>query len=49
METVLITGGTGTIGKALTALLVSKGYKVIILSRGEHKAAGKCDVCQMGY
>ena len=38
METVLITGGTGTIGTALTALLRSKGYKVIILSRGEHQS-----------
>ena len=33
METVLITGGTGLIGKALTKLLISRGYKVIILSR----------------
>lgn len=38
METVLITGGTGTIGKALSSLLVSKGYRVIILSRGDHSA-----------
>lgn len=34
MTTVLITGGTGMIGKALTAALVEKNYKVIILSRG---------------
>lgn len=33
MPTVLITGGTGMIGKRLTCLLVDKGYKVIILSR----------------
>ena len=33
METILITGGTGLIGKTLTRLLVSKGYRVIILSR----------------
>lgn len=33
METVLITGGTGLIGKALTQLLTDKGYNVIILSR----------------
>lgn len=39
METVLITGGTGMIGKALSTLLVSKGYHVIILSRGDHKGA----------
>jgi uncharacterized protein len=33
METVLITGGTGTIGKAITKLLSARGYKIIILSR----------------
>jgi uncharacterized protein (TIGR01777 family) len=33
MKTVLITGGTGLIGKALTALLISNGYEVIIFSR----------------
>lgn len=33
METVLITGGTGMIGTALTKLLTSKGYEVIVLSR----------------
>lgn len=39
MQTVLITGGTGMIGKALTKRLVEKGYKVIILTRsveGKH-------------
>ena len=36
METVIITGGTGLIGTALTSLLTSKGYKVIILSRKKH-------------
>lgn len=36
MPTVLITGGTGMIGKRLTGLLVDKGYKVIILSRHAH-------------
>jgi uncharacterized protein len=36
METVIITGGTGLIGTALTSFLVSKGYKVIILSRKVH-------------
>jgi uncharacterized protein len=38
METVLITGGTGLIGTALTSLLQSKGYNVIILSRKPHKS-----------
>jgi len=33
MPTVLITGGTGLIGKALSELLLQKGYHVIILSR----------------
>jgi uncharacterized protein (TIGR01777 family) len=33
METVLITGGTGLIGKALTRFLTEKGYKIIIFSR----------------
>lgn len=33
METILITGGTGMIGKALTQALVEKDHKVIILTR----------------
>ena len=33
MPNVLITGGTGLIGKALTKLLLEKGYEVIILTR----------------
>ncbi|MFT3679960.1 MAG: TIGR01777 family oxidoreductase [Ferruginibacter sp.] len=33
MDTVLITGGTGMVGKALTTLLNDKGYRVIILTR----------------
>ena len=33
MPTVLITGGSGLIGKALSKLLIEKGYHVIILSR----------------
>jgi hypothetical protein len=33
MQTVLISGGTGMVGKALTGFLTAKGYKVIILSR----------------
>ncbi len=33
METVLITGGTGLVGTALTNTLLKKGYAVIILSR----------------
>ena len=33
METVLITGGTGMIGKALTQALIERGFNVIILTR----------------
>lgn len=35
MQTVLITGGTGMIGKRLTWLLTAKGYNVIILTRNK--------------
>ena len=34
MSTVCITGGTGLIGKALTAVLLQKGHDVIVLTRG---------------
>lgn len=44
METVLITGGTGLIGKALTKELVTKGYRVIILTRRENKTASKGEI-----
>lgn len=37
MATVLITGGTGMVGKHLTQLLVVKGYEVIIVSRSATK------------
>jgi len=43
MQTILITGGTGIIGNALTHMLVSKGYEVIILSRSE-KASDNASV-----
>lgn len=33
MQTVLITGGTGLVGKALGQALLAKGYQVIILTR----------------
>ena len=35
MATVLISGGTGLIGKQLTKLLIKKGYTVNILSRNK--------------
>ena len=36
MATILLTGGTGLIGKALTDMLVEKGHGVIIMSRSSH-------------
>jgi uncharacterized protein (TIGR01777 family) len=39
-ETIVITGGTGLVGKALTKALVENGYEVIILSRSA-KASGQ--------
>ncbi|SDX16865.1 hypothetical protein SAMN05444411_103256 [Lutibacter oricola] len=36
MKTILITGGTGLIGKALKDKLISKGFSVIILSRSKN-------------
>ncbi|MCX6293872.1 MAG: TIGR01777 family oxidoreductase [Sphingobacteriales bacterium] len=33
MQTILITGGTGLVGKALTKMLIEKNYKVIVLTR----------------
>jgi len=35
MPTVLITGGTGLIGSALSRMLINKGYEVIILTRNK--------------
>ncbi|UIR54485.1 TIGR01777 family oxidoreductase [Sphingobacterium sp. SRCM116780] len=33
METVIITGGTGTVGKQLTKLLIQEGFQVILFTR----------------
>jgi uncharacterized protein len=44
MATVLITGGTGMIGQALTAALIAKGYEVIILSRKRAKKNGATNI-----
>lgn len=40
MTTVLITGGTGLVGSALTAALLKKGYRVIILTRSGNTQSG---------
>ncbi|GAB3507557.1 TIGR01777 family oxidoreductase [Spirosoma knui] len=37
-QTVLITGGTGTIGRRLTQILLQQGYQVSYLSRSAHAA-----------
>ena len=34
VKTILVTGGTGLIGKALAKALKAQGYSVILLSRG---------------
>ena len=46
MQTILITGGTGLVGNALTRSLVEKGYKVIILTRD---LAGKTALPGISY
>ncbi len=38
-KTVAITGGTGMVGKRLTALLIQKGYRVIIVSRNDNETS----------
>jgi uncharacterized protein len=38
MPTILITGGTGLVGKALTTFLLTKGYQVIVLSRSKKES-----------
>ena len=45
METVLITGGTGMIGKALTQALTERGFHVIILTRNaSNQKAGTSNI-----
>ena len=39
MQTVLITGGTGMVGQALSNYLLEKGYEVIVLSRSEKRSS----------
>jgi uncharacterized protein (TIGR01777 family) len=41
MSTILITGGTGMIGTAVSRMLVSKGHEVILLSRGTSRTAAE--------
>lgn len=46
MQTVVITGGTGLVGKALSQMLVKKGYQVIILSRKSESNKGNISFAQ---
>lgn len=46
MRTIVITGGTGLVGSALSTLLNEKGYKVIVLTRN---ASGKNSTDQLQY
>lgn len=39
MATILITGGTGLVGKAVSHLLIEKGHDVVVLSRGRATTA----------
>lgn len=45
MKTILITGGTGMVGKALTHYLIEKGYEVTVLTR----SAKKSNIQQLSY
>lgn len=40
MQTIIITGGTGLVGKALTKSLLEKNYAVVILTRGKTSTQG---------
>lgn len=41
MKNVVITGGTGLVGKALAELLISKNYYVTLLTRNKHYSSSK--------
>jgi len=43
-KTILISGGTGLIGKALTESLLQKGHKVVILTRNKNKQSANPNV-----
>jgi uncharacterized protein (TIGR01777 family) len=51
MATILITGGTGTVGKRLAALLLEKGYAVIVMGRGgkPKDAAGSITSAKLSF
>ena len=49
-ETILITGGTGLIGRALTKILLEQGFRVVILSRdpARHSSSNPFSVMRAG-
>src|SRR5258708_6574853 len=49
MQTVLITGGTGLVGKALSSQLTARGYKVIVLTRSKPQATSRKGNEQIDY
>lgn len=49
MATIMITGGTGTVGKRLTEILLSKGYSVIIVGRGGSANSGPTNQTNLRY
>lgn len=44
MQNILITGGTGLVGKRLTAMLLEKGYTVTILTRNKNTISNNTSV-----
>jgi len=51
MSTVLITGGTGLVGKTLTKMLLEQGYEVIVLTRdiAQHNAEAGRKLSYVGW
>ena len=49
MATILITGGTGLIGKALSTALAEKGYKVVLLSRNPSEHSSRHNISHAGW
>ena len=49
MQTVLITGGTGLVGKAITNTLITKGYNVIILTRDVSSKKNRPGISYAGW
>ncbi|HEX4876506.1 MAG TPA: TIGR01777 family oxidoreductase [Chitinophagaceae bacterium] len=49
MATILITGGTGLVGSALTKALLAKGHKVIIIGRGTKESRKQAAVSGLEF